>query len=235
VLTADVPFWPTFWPTLVAGVVASLLAGAFLLGIGYWLIDRRLHLRDRADRVADDRARARQLHDASLHLAHQELQATASKIDPYRDAIAQDNIPYPPFDDNGWVLVSQGHTLATLKPETAEALMNAYNRIRSANGQMVEFAEVTAGPTAALVHSALASASDSGGLPPQVADVAGAYEQRRADLRRAIGDRLDDLRGHIDQAIDAIEVELRNVGEVPSAQRKYLRAEPLHDLTQPDA
>lgn len=111
--------------------------------------------------------------------------------------------------------------------------MNAYNRVRSANGQIRVFADLTTGPTAALVNSALASTARADDqLPSLAANIHGAYEQQRADLRRGLVARLADLRRRIDVAIDAIEVELGNALEVPSAQRNYLRSEPVHDLRQ---
>lgn len=178
---------------------------------------------------------AQSLRNASLHIAHEELKSIAANIQVFSDAIAADKVPYPPFDDNGWVLLSQAHALATLEPSTAEALMHAYNRVRSANGQMREFADLTTGPAAALVNSALASTADAKGeLPPLPANIHAAYEERRADLRTGLVARLTDLRKHIDAAIDSTEAELGNALEVPSAQRNYLRSDPVHDLTQPD-
>jgi hypothetical protein len=235
VLTADVPFWPTFWPALVAGLVATLGGGAALLGLGYWLVDRRLHLKDRADRAAEEDQRAKLLREACLHIAHEELQSIAATLPVFNEAIAAGDVPYPPFDHNGWVLVSQAHVLATLRPRSAETLMSAYNRVRSANEQMREFADLTMGATGALVNTALASTADAQGeLPPLAAKIHDAYNQRRADLQKGLVARFTDLRKHIDAAIDAIESELGTALEVPSARRRYVRSEPVHDLTQSD-
>ncbi len=226
-----VPFWSNLWPALVAALVATLGGGALLLTAGYFLVDRRLHLRDRADRAAEEEQRSTSLRRSSLHIAHEELKSIAANIPVFRAAIDEDKVPYPPFDENGWTLLPQAHALATLQPTTAEALMQAYNRIRSANGQMTEFADLTTGPTAALVTTALTSASDSAGqLPPLAADMRHAYDLRRSDLRRGLRARLADLRDHANVAIDAIEAELGNALEVPAAQREYVRWQPVHDL-----
>jgi hypothetical protein len=231
--TTDIPFWPTFWPAVVAAFIATVAGGGLLLWIGYLLIDRRLHLVERADRAAEEERRIKALRDASLHVAHGELQSIAANIKLFSDAIRTDNVPYPAFDDNGWVLLSQVHALATVRPATAEALMNTYNRVRSANGQISEFADLTTGPTAAIVNSALASAGDrEGKLPPLASTISDAFATRRSDLRKGLVARLADLRKHVDAAIDAVESELGIAAEVPSAQRNYLRSEPAHDLTQ---
>jgi hypothetical protein len=233
VLGVDVPFWPTFWPAFVSGIAATVIGGGLLLVIGYWLIDRRLHFRDRADRVAEEDKRTKALRDAGLNIAYQELKSIAANLRVFSDAIAKDAVPYPPFDDNGWVLLSQAQALATVRPSTAEALMNAYNRVRSANGQLAEFADLTTGPSAALVNSALAATADEdGNLSPLAEKIHDAYEIRRADLRRGLVARLTDLRQHVDAAIDEIEAELGNALEAPSAQREYLSMEPVHDLTK---
>jgi len=236
VIAVDIPFWATFWPALVAGLVATAVGGFAVLGVGYVLIDRRLHLRDRADRDARENERRRGLRDANLRIAHGELKSIAKDIEKYGRAIANDDVPYPPFDRSGWQLVSQADVLATLKPETAEAVTIAYNRVLSTNGQIEEFADLTLGPTAALLHSSLATAADEEGNLLPLADTAyGQYQKRRADLRTALAARFVDLRRHIDIAVDAIEAELGIEECVPSAQRRYIGSPIISDLTKSPA
>lgn len=105
-MLSGVPFWPSLWPAVVGGLASTLVGGGLLLWLGYLLIDRRLDLEDRAFRAAEERDRANSLRDASLRIAYEELKSIAANIQVFSDAIAEDTVPYPPFDDNGWVLLS---------------------------------------------------------------------------------------------------------------------------------
>ena len=170
------------------------------------------------------------MRDANLRIAHEELKSIAANLELFRKAISEDNVPHPPFDSNGWTLLSQASVLATMQPKTAEALMNAYNRVRSANVQMEEVADITTGRTAAVVHASVAQAvTRRGNLLPLADQMYAQYQQRRADLREAsLAARLSDLRQHVDEAIDAVESGVGEPLSVPSAQRKlhWLRADP---------
>ena len=50
-ISAHSSFFHAFWPELAA----ALLAGLIILGLGYWLIDNRLRLRERAQSEARTR------------------------------------------------------------------------------------------------------------------------------------------------------------------------------------
>jgi hypothetical protein len=230
VIATDVPFWPTVGPAFLAAV----LAGAVLLGVGYVLIDRRLSLGERAERGREEAERESALRDAALRIAKGELQFVAARTKTYANAISNGKVPYPAFDTNGWTLLTQAHVLATIQTQTAEDLMSAYNRVRSTNEQIAEFADLTLGSTAAILAASLAGSSDeSGNFPPLVEQTYQNYERRKADLEKALVARLGDLRHRVDAAIDAIERELGAVGFVPSAQQEY-DAGPVHDLTDDD-
>jgi hypothetical protein len=198
------------------------VGGAILLVAAYFLVDRRLHFRDRADRRSEDDRHTAALRTATLRLVHGELQSAASLLETFAGAVRSDSVPYPVLDTNGWTLLSQANVIVTLKPATAHAVTLAYNRIRSANAQLSDFADLTVGPTAAMVNAAIGASATGDKLPPLAQDAYDQYQARRRDLRLGIPQRLGDLRSHLDAAIDAIEDELGASGIVPSSQRDYV-------------
>jgi hypothetical protein len=197
---------------------------------GYWLVDRKLHLKDRADRAADEAEKQNAVRNAVLRVAHGELEFVAARIETYKRALEEDKVPYPVFDTNGWTLLSQAHVLVAVRPDSSEALVNAYNRIRSANGQLEMFSNMTVGPMAVGIHTDVAVARRGDGtLPPAVDDIAHRYEGHRLDVRSGLIDRLADLREHMDKAIDAVEAELGLARNAPSSMRSY-NAGPVREI-----
>jgi hypothetical protein len=116
-----------FWP----GVLATILGGAVVAAAGYWLLDRRLHLRDRADHAREIETAQKAVRDAVLKVARGELEFVVARVNTYRDALANDSVPFPSFDTNGWSLISQAHAFNDRGGFKREA--SAYNRVRSFN------------------------------------------------------------------------------------------------------
>ena len=218
----------TFLHLLAPELVAGLLSGAVVLGLGYFFIDRRLRLGERADREQATERERGELRASALAIVETELISNASLLQVWREVLetTHRDLPTPGFDINGWYLVTQGYVLAALPPPTADLLMHVYNRMRSANSQLDLLADMTFGPSALRIAIALAGASDPHGeLPGPVATLRDQFEQHHADRRSALVARLDNLKPLLDQAIDAVEQENGTYEGVPASQRHFLREE----------
>lgn len=215
----------TFADAFLPGLAADAIAGALVLGFGYVAIDRRLRLEDKLQEAERERQRKLELRQSALRIVYGELESHASLFDVWETALGTaDAVPFPGFDVNGWFLVSQADVLASLAPETASVLMHAYNRLRSANDQLAQIADMSHGPSAIRVAAGVSeAAAPDGTLPPMVARMRDAFAGHLEALRAAMLDRLADLRTFVYEAIDAIERELGEARTVPAAQRTYVR------------
>jgi hypothetical protein len=223
--SADPSFLDAFWPALASGLIGGLV----VLGMGYYLIEKRLRLRERAESE-------RQTRRAVLQIVNSEMLHNASHLNLFIDELPQMQIPSPGFELGGWVLVSQAPALLTLRADTADKLVHAYNRMRSANEQRDQLLDLVNGPSALRMAIAAAEAQlPDDTYPDTVAKVISEYEAHKTNIRDGLLRRLDDLKLFLDNAIDAIEAELEIVSPVKAAGRRFLHTTPPDRLTLPNA
>jgi len=78
------------------------------------------------------------------------------------------------------------------------------------------------GTGTSLFHiTAAASADADGELPARVATTIGQYNSLKTMSSDALRQRLNELRPHLHEAIDAVKAELDVVGDPPSSQISY--------------
>jgi hypothetical protein len=215
IVHASSSFQDAFWPALAAGVISGIAAGVAVAIAGYLLIDRRLRLRERA-------ATERRIRQSVLKLVHGELLSNASMVTTCRDVLPRLEVPFPGFEVTAWSLVSQAQALLTVPPETADALVHAYNRTRSTNEQLYQLRELIAGNTALTVQLEMSAAVDAdGSLPEPMRNTYLEVNAYKNNLRDAVLERLDDLQERLNDAIDAVEHDLEIYPGVPAAQRHF--------------
>jgi len=208
-----------FWAGFLAGFLADVVAGAALLYLGYKLIDQKFHLKER-ERQAREAAETKERNLKSvLGAVHGELLSNAGQLNTALTEMPKPSEPilYPLFDVAMWPLVSSPVILTTLREETISALTHAYNRMATANEQNASLSDLNHGPTAVLVNVTAAGTLDD----PLVQTAYDKFLDLRAFVRTGVLDRLRELKGHLDSAIDAVELELDHPGEVPAAQRIF--------------
>ena len=110
-------------------------------------------LGERIDREREREEQSRQTREAILRSVHHELESNAAQLNHAATVLRKkkDHVPVPLFDVSVWPIVSSMGVFATLKPETATALMHAYNRMGSANDQHAILVDLSLGPTSILV------------------------------------------------------------------------------------
>jgi hypothetical protein len=160
-----------------------------------------------------------------LRSVHKELESSAAKAEQLLEELPKDSYPYPGYDLTGWSLVSQEGIFITLAGDTIEALTFAYNRMRTANEQLAFVADMNHGQTSLLIAAAVA---------PHIAEsevVAALYsdfQEHRKRTRELLIERVMDLKGFIDKAIDSVEGELELESSLPAVQRRYVSGATCH-------
>ena len=205
------------WCSFFTNVAANVAGGLVLLLAAYFLVENRLNLRDARDRrIQQDQERAN-IRRSVLTAVHFELKSAAGYVQMWLKELPDGKgIPTPGFDVNGWGLVSQVVAITTLDPTTIENLSHVYNRMRSANDQLAFLSDLTFGPTA-IVAAHLRAALDET-LAEQALTV---HEKWQEDTRNMLIERCENLKMHLDNAIDSVEAELGLEVDEPSAQRAY--------------
>jgi hypothetical protein len=92
------------------------------------------------------------------------------------ECLPEMDVPFPGFETQGWELVLQAPVFLTIGSNTADLLVHAYNRMRSANDQLDRLRDLVLGDSALRV--ALANASTvrySGDSEPGIDKVIGEY------------------------------------------------------------
>lgn len=210
-----------FLRDVASGFVGNLLAGLLLLVLAYWFVDNKLHLRQRANARADEEQARARIRESVLTAVLEELKSNAARLREFIAVLEKTHIPTPGFDTTGWELISQIAAFAAMRLETIQALTHSYNRMRSANEHLAFVTDLNNGQTAIMVNATLAPHLREGeaeSLPQSAFDK---FYDLREYSRTELIDRLGDLKGWIDKAIDAVEAELGTPGEVPAAQRNY--------------
>jgi hypothetical protein len=81
--------WCAFFSDVASGVVSGVVAGALVLYGGYWLIDRKVHLRDALDRQRERDAQNEQNRRAALGAVHAELESNAARYPVFLKTIRE--------------------------------------------------------------------------------------------------------------------------------------------------
>jgi hypothetical protein len=207
-----------WWVDFLVGIAASAIGGAVVLALGFYVLERRLHLRDQ-------QAQREAIRDATLKHVLSELKSNATTIgkwfkslDP-KDGRDGYGVPYPGFDVTGWSLVAQTSAATAVSETTFSALAQIYNRLISANGQLALLSDLNYGSTAVLVGAAAAPVLDTN---DRARDAYAKFKHLRDEtVRGALLERLRELQPKLHEAIDAVERELGIEAAVPSAQRHY--------------
>jgi hypothetical protein len=200
-----------------SSVSANIVGGLVVLVAAYFLVENRLSLREaRQRRIQQDEERE-SIRRSVLTAVLFELKAAAGYLKTWFEEIpGGKGIPSPGFDANGWALVSQASGMTTLDPTTIENLSHAYNRMRAANEQLAFLSDITFGPTAIIAAHLRASLDEE-----MAAKALAAHQDWQETIRNMLIDRCENLKVHLDEAIDSVEVELGLEVKEPSAQREY--------------
>jgi len=100
-----------FLSGLFGGFVADFAAGALVLYLGYRIVERRLRLEDRTERLREAEAHREQNLKAVLGSVHTELESNAAQLTTALRELPKGGIPYPLFELTMWPLVSDAHDL----------------------------------------------------------------------------------------------------------------------------
>jgi hypothetical protein len=201
------------------------LRGLIVLALGYWIVERRLQLHERAERAKEAERGRRENRVAVLTVVHAELEGAAAKVTTALEELPHEDqrLIYPLFETSMWTLVTSADVFTTLKLETAEALMRTYNRMMTANEQNAFLMDMHQGPTSLVVTTAAAESIESNKL---VRETYESFLGYREYIRTALIKRLKELKPHLDDAIDAVEAELELMREPSAAHRVYRPDEP---------
>jgi hypothetical protein len=189
------------------------------LAIAYKFVDSRLDLRQRRDAEAKERAARAEMRTSVLTAVHGELESAAATVQMWLTALPKGEIPFPGFDVTGWPLVSQASVFTALRPGTISALTHVYNRMASANTQLAFLTDLNHGPTGIMVNTVLAEGLDK--ETPLAQKAYANFVDHRDVTREGLIGRVMDLKTYVDNAIDAVEVELGKSGSGSAAQRQY--------------
>jgi hypothetical protein len=205
-----------------SGFLSSFLADAFaglvVVGLGYWFVDKKLHLRDRRDRQDEAEAERAANRTHVLKAVVGELHSNMAQLDRVVRALKnRDGVPFPLFDVSMWTVLSQAPVFTTLHRRTVTAAIHAYNRMVTANDQCKFLGDMTYGSTALLATSFFAGRMGDA----QVREVHDQFRQSLDDTNSALLARLTDLKPHLEAAIDAVEAEI-GVEAAPASQRVFV-------------
>jgi hypothetical protein len=215
-------FWPNFW--------SSLLSSALLAVLLYFLIERRLHLRDRDARQAERLAEQQERRDASerdraqrhedvlaaerahrwdvaqsvLRSIEDELEHNREQAELFSKHLPLGELPYPAFDVNGWHLILRTEVVTAIQERTLRRLVRVYNRFQSANSYHTTVNDVMFGATAVLAVASISGITD---------ETLRALHERQLDGHRAavmarLLDRTTELLPLLDEALEVVRGEL---------------------------
>jgi hypothetical protein len=205
-----------------SSVGANVVGGLAVLAVAYVFVEKRLSLRESHERLVEQDRERESIRERVVTAVLFELKAAAVYVQIWlRELPGGKGIPSPGFDVNGWALVSQVIALTTLDPKTIESLSHCYNRMRSANDQLAFLSDITFGPTAIMAAHLRASLDED-----MAATALAAHDEWQAHVRNMLIERCNDLKKHLDNAIDSVEAELGLEVSEPSAQRVYVSQEP---------
>jgi hypothetical protein len=190
----------------LSGFLGALAAGVILLILGSLVVAHFVDLRER-----------RRSRLSVLKAMAGELYSNAAQLTVALHELPTGGVPFPLFDVGMWAVLSQATVFTTLKHETVSSLMHAYNRMGAANDQCAFLLDLNQGQTGILAMASFAGRMDDA----QVVEMHDQFQARRAMTRDYLVDRLRDLSGFLNVAIDAVEAEV-GVLAPPASQREFL-------------
>lgn len=203
-----------------AGLLSNFIAGAAIVLLAYLFIERRLHLRQEQREREDQRTARDELVRAVLGELKRELEYDADQAAQLVGVADEPGLPIPLFDVNGWTLLSQAPVLAAMRPETLEALVNTYNRLRLANERYAVVYDLLFGPTAILAVTTIESMPEG---PPQSSQRTQFEETRREQMRMLVA-RVEEARPHIADSGRLVDAELARLDGTPArSSSRWLR------------
>jgi hypothetical protein len=189
----------------------------------YWLIDRRLHLRDAVERREEHAQQDARNREAALEALHVELESNAATFKFALNALRKGTIGYPLFDITTLKLAFEPAIFVTLQTSTVKALLQAFNRMGTVNDLHAFVFDRQQGPTAvttAMIHAA-------GNESERSAAAASNWVAHRGLMSQALLQRCENDAPYLYEAIDAVERELHITPSVRAADRDYVAHEPI--------
>lgn len=196
-----VSFSGSFWPSLWSNLLASLL----VVALAYVFVERRLHLRERRAAEERDRARRWELVQDVLLAVEVELAHNVQQAELIVDHVQQDELPYPAFETNGWLLISQSPVFTAVNPGTLRRLLRVYNRLRSANEFYAKTYDFLFGSTAVLAVVGIEALNDPGSRDAHQR----AFTGHRGRMRDDLAGRVRELQPHLLEALQRVQQELQ--------------------------
>jgi hypothetical protein len=193
-------FSGNFWPNVIANVVGGLA----VVGLAYLVIERRLHLREQRQAEQRDRVRRWELVQDVLLAVDVELTHNALQAELIVDHVQQEELPYPAFETNGWLLISQSPVFSAINPGTLRRLLRVYNRLRSANDFHAKTYDFLFGSTAVLAVVGIESLDDPGSREAHQR----AFTEHRGRMRDDLTNRVRELQPHLVEALQRVQQEL---------------------------
>lgn len=177
--------WSSFLPDILAGIIsgAAVVAGAYVV------IDRKLHLRDAAERRAEQTRQEARNREAALTAVHVELESNAAALKFAVEALGKGSIGYPLFDTTTLRLAFEPVIFVTLQTDTVKALLQAFNRMSTANDLhafVFDFQEGQTAVVTAMVHAV-------GNESPRSDDAAKNWVEHRQHMSAALLQRCQNL------------------------------------------
>jgi hypothetical protein len=216
----------TFWHDFAVNVAGGIVAGGVVLGLGYYVIDRRFHVQDRldarrqreldeADRREQADAYVAQRRAAALEALSDEIRTNAAGLQANHEALTKRRVMYSLFSRSALDLAFQSSIYVTLPPAVARAMGAITDRMRTATEQHELVFDLTQGRTAFLAAPSVRPND------PTSAEIYRAFQQQREVLRGALRQRREELAPHLYDAVDAIERELGRHEGVPASRRSF--------------
>ncbi len=198
-------FGTEFWPALLA----NLLSAAAVAALAYFLIERRLHLREREQRREDEleRERARQWEVSQdvLRAVAEELDHNAQQAALLAEHLPRGEVPYPAFDVNGWYLLVHPTVVEAMQQRTLRRLVRVYNRFRTANDYHAIVNDVHFGPSGVMAVATITSIPDKTTRREEEEK----FEAHRQTMVALLLERVDELRPLLDETRKLVHEELR--------------------------
>ena len=118
--------------------------------------------------------------------------------------IPEGELPYPPFDVNGWHLIVQTSVALAIQERTLRRLIRVYNRCRTANEYYATVNDLMFGHSGVLAVSGISAIGDS--AVRQEEDQK--FNAHRQVMMDRLLDRAKELEPHLAEALTMVSEEL---------------------------
>ncbi len=208
----------TFLTDVASGTLSGIFVGAVVLGVGYWLIDRRVHIRDALARQSEREVQTEHNRRVALEAMHVELESNARALMLALKTLPAGRFSYPLFDTTTLALAFQPVIFTTLGTTTVKALLHVFNRMETANDQHAFVFDLRHGPTVILTTMIEAGTAET----EKTRKATQNFLAHRETMSAALLQRCQNLRPHLYAAIDAVEAELKLEPITRAADRSYV-------------